>query len=430
MLLETKNAITQFETRLDSLLAFSEAHNDPTFSTAFAESYLEDTAFAYSNIVSREISAPQELIRTLAFGTSNSALQIHGRTPVGRVAILLPKNGIGITAAKSVASSYLMGNDTIVKIPSQLQRSSRMYSDFVTKHLPGVSFASNEMSSKKFLEQALLDPTVHTVVIYGDDAWIDGYLNLARRTRTRIIFEGPGNDPAVIFPGMDLKKAVAECIACGLLNGGQSCSALERYFVHEEIHDTFVTLLCEGLQRVKIGSPLDSDVVVGPTLSGKIVTRIEDQLKEATRLGAEIKLGGRIVRDGYKKLPIVLPTVITGCTSGMSVVKHETFGPVFPIVRFGADVDEVIASLDDTAYGLNASVYGAYDQKIFEYLLSSHRNLFVNSTFACRQNHSSRFADGGYKNSGFIWEWQGNHFIRKEGRRLLVEELSLPTSES
>jgi acyl-CoA reductase-like NAD-dependent aldehyde dehydrogenase len=428
MLLTEAAAGRQFELRLQELRTFADAHNDNSFKESFIGAYLEDTAFLRSNIYEREILAPQGLINTLiseATGLGNH--NIMSRRPLGKVAILLPKNGIGITAAKSLASSFLMGNANVVKLPSQLRHSSSVYREFVRKYLPNVSVVTDEMPSQKFIESALIDPTVNAVVIYGDDTWFHQYLNLARRTRTKVIFEGPGNDPLVVYPGADLNKVVENAIACGLLNGGQSCSALERFFVHEQVHDDFLHLLCKGLSNVKLGNPNDIGVVIGPTMSEKVLSRIENQISESLKLGAELAMGGEVIRSDYRNLGIMKPTILTNCTTQMSVVKKETFGPVFPIIRFGDQQHELIEWLDDTDYGLNASIYGDYNQEVFDYLGSTHRNLLLNSTFSCAENARVRLLDGGYKNSGFIWDWQEDVFVRKEGRRWLIEELSIRT---
>jgi acyl-CoA reductase-like NAD-dependent aldehyde dehydrogenase len=428
VLLHKSLTMKTFDERIQDLKAFAHGHSDSFFKDRFLKAYLSDTAFTRSNIYHREIIAPQSLVNLLTevpLLYTADGLNIRARQPIGKVAVLLPKNGIGITAAKALASSFLMGNETIVKIPSQLSASSAIYSEFVLQHLSSVSFVPPSISSTDFLTRALLDPQIKAVVVYGDDVWINNYLNLARRTGTKVIFEGPGNDPQVVYPNADLKKAVEDAVTCGLLNGGQSCSALERFFVHETIHAEFIHELCKQLSHVKCGNPEDPSVHVGPVGSAKVLNRIEDQMRAATTRGARIEYGGRIFKSDYKGLMIVEPTVISNCTCDMALVREETFGPVFPIIPFGDNVESLIHDLDLTEYGLNASVYGDYPNQMLDYLQLLHRNVYVNSTSACQTNIRTRLIDGGYKNSGFIWEWRDGSYIRSEGKRLLSQELSV-----
>ena len=80
--------------------------------------------------------------------------------------------------------------------------------------------------------------------------------------------------------------------------------------------------------------------------------------------------------------------------------------------------------LDKTDYGLNASAYGSCPERVATYLDKTHRNAYFNSTITSYCNRESRILDGGYKNSGFIWEWINEKFVQTEGKRLLLKELS------
>jgi hypothetical protein len=85
---------------------------------------------------------------------------------------------------------------------------------------------------------------------------------------------------------------------------------------------------------------------------------------------------------------------------------------------------DLLLKLDDSNYGLNASVYGSCPPEISAYLDNSHRNIYFNSTVSSACNVHSRILDGGYKNSALIWEWKGSSFLQREGRRLLIKELN------
>jgi acyl-CoA reductase-like NAD-dependent aldehyde dehydrogenase len=118
-----------------------------------------------------------------------------------------------------------------------------------------------------------------------------------------------------------------------------------------------------------------------------------------------------------------LPTIVRDCSKEMKILQEENFGPVFPVLSFSTEAD-LLSKIDDSDYGLNASFYGSCPPDIKTYLENSHRNVYFNSTVSSPCNLHSRLLDGGYKNSGLVWEWEGKNFLQREGRRLLLKELS------
>jgi len=311
-------------------------------------------------------------------------------------------------------------------MPRQLSRLSPVFEELILKNLSDVTIASRNESSASFLRRCILDPSVDVVVIYGDDRWIDEYKSLAKDTGTKVIFEGPGNNPMIVFADADLESAVDGAIRCGLNNGGQSCSALERFYIHESIYTDFANLLIERLKTVKHGEPQEEGVTLGPIYSRKILGKIRNQIDDAVTDGANLGLGGNIYEGLTTGMGIVTPTVLTNCHNKMTVVREETFGPEFPLISLGNDLQNLLSKVDNTRYGLNASAYGTCPNEVSNHLKFSHRNVYYNSTSVCPENGPSRILDGGFKRSGFVWEWDGPNFIHREGRRLLIEELSKP----
>jgi acyl-CoA reductase-like NAD-dependent aldehyde dehydrogenase len=383
----------------------------------FVDAYLQDTAFTRKEIYRREVLTPVKLLEVIL--NSNT----EKRRPLGKVAIVVPKNALGIPMAKAVAASHLMGNETLLRLPRQLSRAEPIYRNLLSESLKGIEFSPPTQSAKDFLIECLKAPDIKAIVVYGDEVWIDEYYPLARQTQTKFIFEGPGNDPLIVLPDADLDEAVEGAITCGLNNGGQSCSALERFFVHHAIAEDFTVLLLKRLSQLKLGSPDDLEVDIGPIASSNLVGRIQRQIQDAVDRGAKLLKGGSTIEGIFQGLPILEPTVLSRCTTQMSVVRDETFGPVFPLLWFD-ETDLLIAMVDDTRYGLNASVYGTCPPELRFYLEKTHRNVFFNSTAVSPENRSQLWIDGGYKRSGFIWEQTAQGYTHREGRRYLTQELS------
>ena len=239
-----------FEQRLAHVRALGRAFLEPAVRKSLLESYGRDTLLLPKDIAVRELEVPARLCSLPVL----AACDIRNAQPCGGVAILMPKNSIGLTIAKAVVGAWLTGNRVVVRFPTQLVHSAPVFSELLRTHLPGIEIVS-DCSGPQFLSNALRDAGIQAVVIYGDDSWIDAYRPLAESTRTRVLFEGPGNDPLIVGADADIDAAVDAAIRGGLMNGGQSCSAFERFFVHRDVHANFVGRLAARVAGMRIGPP-------------------------------------------------------------------------------------------------------------------------------------------------------------------------------
>jgi succinate-semialdehyde dehydrogenase/glutarate-semialdehyde dehydrogenase len=405
--------------RKEALHKLAQKLIEPDFVDKFSNAYITDTSFTKKAVLSREIEVPYKLLLL----PKEEESRLYDRDPIGTVVVFVPKNSIGLTLAKAIASSNLMGNRTRIYFPNSLKNTTPIYSDLLKDTLEDIEVIEGGISSAAFMRQSLKDPSVTAIVIYGDDSWIDVYRQMAAETKTKIIFEGPGNDPMIIFPDADISSAVQGAIEGGLNNGGQSCSALERFFVHAECYDKFSIALAGELHKMRIGSVEDMQTDIGPIASRAILSRMSEQIQKSREMGAVLFYGGNQFYD-KNGLPILEPTILTNCSVDMPIVRDETFGPVFPLISFETN-DELVRKLDQTKYGLNASSYGSTPEIIRTYLEETHRNVYCNSTAASSCNLSSRLMDGGFKRSGLIWDFSKEEY-ESTGRRILTLELSKP----
>lgn len=107
--------------------ALATALESPPFAAAFVDAYIRDTGFTWREVWAREIATPARLLRLQAEQTAGET----GRLPVGQVAVMMPKNSLGLTLAKAVASAYLAGNTTVVYLPRQLTASAPLYASLL-----------------------------------------------------------------------------------------------------------------------------------------------------------------------------------------------------------------------------------------------------------------------------------------------------------
>lgn len=181
---------------------------------------------------------------------------------------------------------------------------------------------------------------------------------VARAAAERFIpafLELGGKDPAIVLPGADLDRASSALVWGGTANTGQSCLSIERVYVHRDQHDELVDLLCTKAERLALAEPAPQDGVVGPLIDADQATVIQTHLDDARARGARVRTGGVIERHGGGHW--IRPTVLTDVDHSMKVMTEETFGPILPVMSYGA-VDEAVALANDSDFGLTAAVLG------------------------------------------------------------------------
>ncbi|NBO33947.1 MAG: aldehyde dehydrogenase family protein, partial [Actinobacteria bacterium] len=157
-----------------------------------------------------------------------------------------------------------------------------------------------------------------------------------------------GNAPLVIFDDADLDVAVEGSMLAKMRNGGAACTAANRFFVHEKIHDRFVDAFTKRMSSLVLGDGLDPQTHVGALVSRKEQDHVATLVDGAVAEGATLACGGKRASDksfGYH------PTVLTDVKFGASILQEEIFGPVAPIVRFN-DADDILAHCNAVDHGL------------------------------------------------------------------------------
>ena len=165
-----------------------------------------------------------------------------------------------------------------------------------------------------------------------------------------------GKDPLYVADDVDNIKEVAAGTADGAFyNNGQSCCAVERIYVHEKIYDAYVDAFVQEVNSWKTGLPTNEGIYIGPLSRAAQLDLLEEQVKEATEKGAIVLTGGKRKEGrGY----FFEPTVLVNVNHDMQLMKEESFGPVIGIMKVRAD-EEALRLMQDTEYGLTASVYSS-----------------------------------------------------------------------
>ncbi|AVM01374.1 NAD-dependent succinate-semialdehyde dehydrogenase [Gordonia iterans] len=157
-----------------------------------------------------------------------------------------------------------------------------------------------------------------------------------------------GNAPFIVFDDADLAAAVDGAMAAKMRNGGEACTAANRFFVHRGIADRFVPALTARLDAMTVGPGYDAGSDLGPLINGKQLDRVAALVDGAVADGATVHTGGRRIDGPGFFYP---PTLLTDVPVGDPILLEEIFGPVVVIQTFDDEAD-VIARSNDTDYGL------------------------------------------------------------------------------
>lgn len=415
---------TDYEERARRLHRFADCLAEEI--DTLGKSLVEDVEITIGCAKDRDLSTAIALLRENRADykfDKDPGFHLKDRKPFGKVAIMLPYNSVGLCAAMAVGGAYMAGNEEIlVRMPGKIPKFIEKYRKIIEACLPGVKIVGG--SGREFLENCFADPSVKVVDSFGDDKWMVRYYREARLSKTKTIFEGPGKDPFIVHKDADVAKAADAAVRAGFANAGQSCSSPERFYVHDAIHGAFVEKVVELASKVRTGPASSPETDVGPIGSPTVIQRLISQFEDARSKGGRVLLGGKIVQEKGNNFQTCLPTVIANCHHRMDLLRDETFGPVIAIVNFASD-EEVLAYSEDSAYGLTATVYGG-SEEFAKKLGYSHGSVFHNSCIVDPQHKTCRMFWGGFRNSAWIWEWQGPYFLRKEGPRYFVKEFSQP----
>src|SRR4029077_5580418 len=169
------------------------------------------------------------------------------------------------------------------------------------------------------------------------------------------VLELGGKDPMIVCADADLPNAISGAVWGGFANAGQTCSGIERVYVVREVADRFVEGVVREAERLSLGDPMQWETEIGPMTSEGQYEIVVDLIADAVASGATKLCGGPTDGPGLSG-KYVAPTVLTGVTHEMRIMREEIFGPVLPIVVVDSE-QEAIDLANDSEFGLGASVW-------------------------------------------------------------------------
>ena len=279
------------------------------------------------------------------------------REPLGTVMVIAPWNYPYLTAINSIVPGLMAGNAIILKHASQTLLAGERFSEaMAVAGLPDGLFQNlvlNHADTENLIGSGAIDHVNFTGSVEGGRR----IEKAAAGTFATLGLELGGKDPAYVRADANLPHAVENLVDGSFFNSGQSCCGIERIYVHGDVYDDFVEGFVETAKGWTLGDPLDPETIVGPMAHARFADIVRGQTEEALRKGATAHLNTTYDRDAAGS-PYLAPQVLTGVNHQMSVMREESFGPVVGIMKV-ADDEEAITLMNDSPYGLSASIWTA-----------------------------------------------------------------------
>jgi succinate-semialdehyde dehydrogenase/glutarate-semialdehyde dehydrogenase len=276
------------------------------------------------------------------------------RHPIGPCILITPWNFPLAMATRKIAPAIAAGCTMVVKPAKQTPLTTLLFARVLQDCglPPGVLNVLTTNSSGWLVEALIADGRARKLSFTGSTEVGRVLMGLCAERVMRTSMELGGNAPLIVFDDADLDRAVQGAVLAKLRNGGESCTAANRIYVQQGIADEFVAAFAERMRAVRVGRGT-GQVELGPMIDRAGREKIQELVDDASTKGARLLAGGHALEGpGY----FYAPTVLDEVPADARILSEEIFGPVAPIVRFGAE-GEAIAAANATEYGLVAYVF-------------------------------------------------------------------------
>ena len=286
------------------------------------------------------------------------------RQAVGPCLFVTPWNFPLAMGARKVAPALAAGCTCVVKPAAQTPLTMLAFADLLHEAgVPaGVVNIVTGSEAASLVSPLLADPRLRKISFTGSTGVGKQLVRASAEQLLRVSMELGGNAPFLVFADADLDTAVDGAVTAKMRNGGEACTAANRFLVHASVADEFADRLATRLGDLVIGRGTESGVQLGPLIDARQRDAVAELVDDAVRHGARLLCGGRpMARPGY----FYPATVLTDVRPGTRILDEEIFGPVAPVVPFSTDA-EAVAAANESSYGLAAYLYTRDIDRAFE----------------------------------------------------------------
>ncbi|MBN8251838.1 aldehyde dehydrogenase family protein [Priestia flexa] len=335
---------------------------------------------------------------------SENRMAFTVRVPVGVIAAITPFNVPLNLVCHKIGPALAAGNTVVLK-PAEVTPicALKLAALFQEAGLPTGRLQIVTGDGEQIGTWLLDNPDVNMFTFTGSPRV--GELIRSKAGLRKVALELGNNSATVVHSDANIEQAASLISQKSFNNAGQVCISVQRVYVHQEVYTTFIEKLKEKTQQLVVGNPMSEETDIGPMIRLKEVERVDAWVQEAKSQGAIIEVGGKANGSFYA------PTILTNVKDNMKVCRQEIFGPVVAVAIY-TEIDEVIARVNDSEYGLQAGLF----TNDLSFAMKAAREievggLIVNDASAYRVDHMPY---GGVKNSG----------SGKEGPKYAIEEMT------
>ena len=281
---------------------------------------------------------------------------ITTRVPIGVIAAIIPWNSQMLLTAVKLAPALAMGNTIIIKsselAPATLFEFGKLIEKTgIPKGVVNIISGFGEPCGKALTSHNYVERIAFT----GGPETARHIIKNSANNLSQVSLELGGKSPVAVFEDADQVNAL-NGITAGIFGAsGQSCIAGSRLYIQNSIYNEFLEKLTERANKIKLGSPMESDTQMGPLSSLKQLEIIEENIKLTLDQGGKLKCGGK--RHSLSNKGYYFPPTIIECENhNLPTAENELFGPVLSVMKFN-DEEEVINKMNDNQYGLSSGIY-------------------------------------------------------------------------
>ncbi len=277
--------------------------------------------------------------------------------PIGISVLITPWNFPAAMATRKIGPALAAGCTVILKPASETPLTAYAMARLADEAgvPPGVVNVLTTTQPGPVVAAMLADPRVRKLSFTGSTDVGRTLLAEAAKTVISCSMELGGNAPFLVFDDADLAAALDGAMVAKMRNAGEACTAANRFYVQDGIHDAFVKGLAARMGAMTVGPGTDPATQCGPMITAKAVQKIDRLVIDAVNRGARIVTGGAPLPGAGFFYP---PTVLENVPTDAPIAHEEIFGPVAPIYRFQTEA-EAVSLANATEYGLAAYVYSA-----------------------------------------------------------------------
>ncbi len=269
--------------------------------------------------------------------------------PIGIVAGIAPFNFPLNLAVHKIAPAVAAGCPIILKPASTTPLSTLELANIIHETDLPKGMVSILPMDRKTGNLLVTDERISLLSFTGSP--VIGWELKKQSGKKKVVLELGGNAGVIISKDVDLKKIIAKCITGAFAYSGQICIHAQRFIVHTDIFEEFLSLMKKETEKLLSGDPIKKETRISVMIDEENAKRVANWVTEAVAEGAILVCGGKRKKSFYE------PTILTNTTSKMKVNAEEVFGPVICIEKYNGKIEDAVKKINDSKFGLQCGIF-------------------------------------------------------------------------